>query len=241
MSKTLISPSPALKKGFASVVLDDTKMSWSGTLKKSAFLAAITFTTALVAGSLNLPRPLVYLAIPLLILAVVITSKPHLAKSLGLVYAAGEGLVLGIISDLYAYTYGGSLVVYALGLTAAIFFALLLVYATGLIKVSQNFKLAVAAATMGVAFYYLAAVLLSFFDVSVPLVASTSLYGIVFSFLVVCLASANLVIDFDFIERGVETGAPKHMEWFAAFGLLITLIWLYLEILRLLGKLRERR
>lgn len=216
-------------------------MSWSGTLKKSAFLAAVTFTTALVAGTLNLPFALVYLALPLLALAVYITRRPHLAKSLGLVYALGEGLVLGIISDLYAYTYGGSLVVYALGLTAAIFFALLLVYATGLIKVSQNFKLAVAAATMGLAFYYLAAILLSFFGLSVPLVASTSLYGIVFSFLVVCLASANLVIDFDFIERGVETGAPKHMEWFAAFGLLITLIWLYLEILRLLGKLRERR
>ena len=119
--------------------------------------------------------------------------------------------------------------------------ALLAVYATGLIKPSENVKLGIAAATGGIALVYLASFILGFFGVSIPFIHQSGTLGIAFSGFVVVVAALNLVLDFDFIENGVEQGAPKYMEWYAGFGLLVTLVWLYLEILRLLSKLRDRR
>jgi uncharacterized YccA/Bax inhibitor family protein len=132
-------------------------------------------------------------------------------------------------------------VLYAVGVTISVFVALLGIYASGVIKVTENFRLGVAAATMGVVIYYLVAWIASLLGAQMPLIASNSLFGIGFSLVVVAIASLNLVMDFDFIERGVEQRAPKEMEWFAAFGLLVTLVWLYLEILRLIAKLQSRR
>ena len=109
-----------------------------------------------------------------------------------------------------------------------------------MIQPTQNFRLGVAAATGGIFVFYLVGFALSFFGIQVPLIHSNGLIGILFSVFVVVLAALNLVLDFDFIERGVSHGAPKHMEWYGAFGLLVTLVWLYLEILRLLSKLRSR-
>jgi len=121
-----------------------------------------------------------------------------------------------------------------------VLFALLLAYRSGLIPVTQNFRLGVVAATGGIAIFYLVAIGLSFFNIRIPFLHEGSWLGIGFSLFVVVIAALNLVLDFDFIEKGAEQGAPKVMEWYAAFGLIVTLVWLYLEILRLLSKLRSR-
>jgi len=119
--------------------------------------------------------------------------------------------------------------------------ALLFAYKTGLIVASARFKSGVIAATGGIMLLYLASMVLGFFHVQVPFIYGSSLFGIGFSIVVVIIAALNLVIDFDFISQGAEAGAPKYMEWYCAFGLLVTLVWLYLEILRLLAKLNRRR
>jgi uncharacterized YccA/Bax inhibitor family protein len=119
--------------------------------------------------------------------------------------------------------------------------ALLLAYRSGLIRATENFKLGVVAATGGIALVYLVSIVLGFFGKGVPMIHSSGTVGIVFSVVVVSVAALNLVLDFDFIEQGAASGAPKYMEWYGAFGLLITLVWLYLELLRLLAKLQDRR
>ena len=119
--------------------------------------------------------------------------------------------------------------------------ALLAAYRSGLIRATENFKLGVVAATGGIAVVYVISFVLGFFGITVPLIHSSGTFGILFSLFVVVVAALNLVLDFDFIEQGVERGSPKYMEWYAAFGLLVTLVWLYLEILRLLSKLQSRR
>ena len=154
-------------------------------------------------------------------------------------YAALEGLLLGGLSAMFERSYPG-IVSQAVFLTFGTLGALLLAYRSGLIKATENFKLGVVAATGGIGMLYFLSMILGFFGVSIPLIHSNGLFGILFSCFVVVIAALNLVLDFDFIEEGAERGAPKYMEWYAAFGLLVTLIWLYLEILRLLSKLRSR-
>ena len=119
--------------------------------------------------------------------------------------------------------------------------ALLMAYKSGLIKATENFKLGVVAATGGIALIYVATMVLGFFGIRIPYIHESGTIGILFSLFVVVIAALNLVLDFDFIETGAEKGAPKFMEWYAAFGLLVTLVWLYLEILRLLAKVRGRK
>jgi uncharacterized YccA/Bax inhibitor family protein len=128
----------------------------------------------------------------------------------------------------------------AVALTFGTLFSLLFAYKSGLIKATENFKLGVAAATGGIFLIYLVSFVLSFFGTGIPYIHENGLMGIGFSAFVVVVAALNLVLDFDFIEMGAEKGAPKYMEWYGAFGLLVTLIWLYIEILRLLAKLRSR-
>ena len=155
------------------------------------------------------------------------------------VYAVLEGLFLGGISRLFESMYPG-IVQQAVFLTFGTLGALLLAYRSGLIKATENFKLGVTAATGGIAFVYLVSIVMGFFGIHFSMIHSSGPMGILFSAFVVVIAALNLVMDFDFIEEGAENGAPKYMEWYGAFGLLVTLIWLYLEILRLLAKLRER-
>jgi uncharacterized YccA/Bax inhibitor family protein len=126
-------------------------------------------------------------------------------------------------------------------LTFGTLFCLLFVYRSGLIKVTQNFRLGVVAATGGIALIYMATIFLGFFGVRMPFIHQSGAIGIAFSLFVVIIAALNLVLDFDFIENGAAYGAPKYMEWYGAFALMVTLIWLYIEILRLLAKLRGRR
>ena len=126
-------------------------------------------------------------------------------------------------------------------MTFGTLFYLLPAYKSGIIKATENFKLGVVAATGGIALIYLATMILGFFGISMPYIHESGIIGIGFSVFVVIIAALNLALDFDFIENGAQSGAPKFMEWYAAFGLIVTLIWLYLEILRLLAKLRSRR
>jgi Predicted membrane protein len=132
------------------------------------------------------------------------------------------------------------IVMQAVMLTFGTLFALLFAYRSGLIRATENFKLGVVAATGGIALVYLASIVMGFFGVQIPFIHESGIIGIGFSLFVVVIAALNLVLDFDFIETGVEQGAPKFMEWYAAFGLMVTLVWLYLEILRLLSKLQSR-
>lgn len=155
------------------------------------------------------------------------------------IYAVLEGLFLGGISRIFETMYPG-IVQQAVFLTFGTLGALLLAYRSGLIKATENFKLGVTAATGGIFFVYMISFILGFFGVQFPMIHSSGTMGILFSAFVVVIAALNLVLDFDFIEEGAENGAPKYMEWYGAFGLMVTLIWLYLEILRLLAKLRER-
>ncbi len=157
-------------------------------------------------------------------------------------YALLEGLVLGGISSIFELRYPG-IAVQAVGLTFGTLFVLLFVYRAGIIRVTDKFRLGVVAATGGVALFYLGEMLLGFFGIhftSNNSVNGSGVIGIGFSLIVVGIAALNLVLDFDFIEKGVQFGAPKYMEWYGAFGIMVTLVWLYLEMLRLLAKLNRR-
>lgn len=175
-----------------------------------------------------------------LIVAMVTIFKQTWAPFTTPLYAALEGLALGGISVVFESSYPG-IVSQAIFLTFGTLGALLFAYRSGLIQATENFKLGVVAATGGIALIYLASFVLGFLGISVPLIHSSGTFGILFSVFVVVIAALNLVLDFDFIETGVRRGAPRHMEWYGAFGLLVTLVWLYLEILRLLAKLQSRR
>lgn len=152
-------------------------------------------------------------------------------------YAAAQGLLLGGFSSMLEAQFPG-IVIQAVGLTFGTLFCLLGAYKSEMIKVTENFKLGIFAATGGIAVFYLVSFVLSFFGVS--LFTDNSPLSIGISLVIVVIAALNLVLDFDFIENGAKSGAPKYMEWYAAFGLMVTLVWLYIEILRLLAKLRSR-
>ena len=177
------------------------------------------------------------------IVALVTIYKKEWAPVTVPIYAVLEGLALGGISKLYAEMFEPGIVPQAISLTLGILIALLFAYKTRIIKVTENFKLGVFAATMGLLIVYLISYFMSVFGgTGLPIMnpANASVLSIGFSIFVIVIASLNLVMDFDFIEKGVENGAPKYMEWYSAFGLLVTLIWLYVEILRLLAKLSSR-
>lgn len=221
-------------------------MTLEGAVAKTAFLlilcvAASASTWNLFASSPAAAFPWVIGgAIGGLVLGLITSFAKRASPYTAPLYAICEGLFLGGISAMYAARYQG-IVLHAVGLTFGTLAALLAAYATRLIAPTENFKLGVAAATGGICLVYLVTFVLGFFGIAVPYIHGSGLIGIGFSAFVVAIAALNLVLDFDFIEQGAERGVPKHMEWYAAFGLLVTLVWLYLEILRLLAKLRDRR
>jgi uncharacterized YccA/Bax inhibitor family protein len=174
-----------------------------------------------------------------LIFALATVFKKTWAPVTAPLYALAEGALLGGVSALFEARYP-AIVMQAVALTFGVLFALLTVYKTRIIRPTENFKLGVAAATGGIFLVYLVSMILGFFGISVGFIHGSGLFSIGFSLFVVVIAALNLVMDFDFIERGAEQGAPKHMEWFGAFGLMVTLIWLYIEILHLLSKMRDR-
>ena len=174
------------------------------------------------------------------IVALITVFKKTAAPITAPIYALLEGLFIGGISSIFEAQYPG-IVIQAVGLTFGTLFALLFAYKSGFIKATENFKLGVVAATGSIMLIYFASILLGFFGIRIPFIHDSGPLGILFSLVVVVIAALNLVLDFDFIEHGAEQGAPKFMEWYAAFGLIVTLVWLYIEILRLLAKLRSRR
>jgi uncharacterized YccA/Bax inhibitor family protein len=175
-----------------------------------------------------------------LIMALVTTFKKEWAPVTAPIYALLEGLALGAISALFELRYPG-IAMEAVALTFGTCVCMLVAYRTGMIKVTQKFTLGLVAATGGIMVVYLATMVLGFFGVQVPGIYGSGPIGIIFSLVVVVIAALNLVLDFSFIEQGARNGAPKYMEWYGAFGLMVTLIWLYIEILNLLNKLRDRR
>jgi len=173
------------------------------------------------------------------IVAMVTIFRQHWAPVTAPIYALLEGLFLGGLSAILESAFPG-IVIQAVGLTFGTLLCLLVAYKSGAIKATENFKLGIVAATGGIALIYIVTIVLGFFGATIPYIHGNGIIGIGFSLFVVVIAALNLVLDFDFIEKGAEQGAPKYMEWYAAFGLMVTLIWLYIEILRLLAKLRSR-
>ncbi len=174
-----------------------------------------------------------------MIFAVITMFRPTLAMYTAPIYAILQGLFLGGISAAFESMYPG-IVIQATGLTFGTLASLLVLYKTGVIKPTENFRLMIVSATMGIAVLYAISFVMSLFGSGIGFIHSNGLFGIGFSLFVVGIAAMNLVLDFDFIEDGAERGAPKYMEWFGAFALMVTLIWLYLEMLRLLAKIRSR-
>jgi uncharacterized YccA/Bax inhibitor family protein len=240
---------PALKDDVfsgARAAAGEPAMSLAGTATKSILLLLLavfsaSFTwNAVSAGNYGIVGPATLIGgIGGLIVAMVTIFKPRLSPYTAPLYAVLEGLLLGGISAMYDARFAG-LPLQAVTLTFGVFAALLIVYRTGLIRATENFRLGVVAATGGIMVMYLLSFVLRFFGVQMAFLHDSSPLSIGISLVVVVVAALNLVLDFDFIERGVERGAPKYMEWYAAFGLLVTLVWLYLEMLRLLAKLQGR-
>lgn len=222
-------------------------MTLNGTVNKTGVLLLLCVMTATFAWfQVSTPAGIVgagpYLwggLIAGLVFALVTIFKKQWAAVTAPLYALAEGFFLGAISAQYSYLYEG-IVMQAVLLTFGTLFAMLLAYRSGLIKATENFKMGVAAATGGIFLVYLATMVLGMFGIQIPYIHGSGLIGIGFSLFVVVIAALNLVMDFDFIEAGVEHGAPKYMEWYGAFGLVVTLVWLYIEFLRLLGKLQSR-
>jgi uncharacterized YccA/Bax inhibitor family protein len=170
--------------------------------------------------------------------AMVTCFKPNLARFTAPVYALLQGACLGAISGIYNSVYDG-IVLQAVSLTIGVFAVMLFLFATRIIKVTEKLRMGIVAATGAIFLVYIVNLVLSLFGASVPFLHDSSPLGILISLVIVGVAAFNLLLDFDFVERGVAAGAPPHMEWYAAFGLVLTIIWLYLELLRLLGKLQR--
>ncbi len=181
------------------------------------------------------------------ITALITVFSPRNAHITAPIYSVLEGLLLGGLSAFMAAQYGLGIITQAVGLTFATFFFMLILYRSGTIKVTAKFRMAVFAATGAIALMYFLSFTLSFFGVDLGYLhqgdtpGTVSTLSIIISLVVIGVAAFNLLLDFDFIERGVSQGAPKYMEWYAAFGLMVTLIWLYIEILRLLAKVNSRK
>jgi len=234
-------------RDFGGYVGAEEAMTVQGAVNKTGLLlvcvvATSAWTWRLFAQSGNPATVMPWLiggAIGGLIFAIATVFKPTWAPVTAPIYALLEGLVIGGLSCIAETAYPG-IVIQAVGLTFGTCFAMLLAYTSGLIKATEKFKLGVVAATGAIALVYLVSMVLNLFGVQVPYIYSNGWMGIGFSLVVVVIAALNLVLDFDFIDEGARQGAPKYMEWYGAFGLMVTLIWLYLEILRLLMKLRSR-
>ena len=223
-------------------------MTVEGAISKTAFLTFLVVVPAAwvwmqVAGSGGAAQAampwMIGGTIGGLVAALVTVFKKEWSPVTAPIYAALEGLALGGISAVLNTRYPG-IALQAVALTFGTLICMLIAYRTGLIKVTNKFRMGVVAATGAIALVYLVTMVLSLFGVTVPFVFGGGTIGIVISLVVVVVAALNLALDFDFIEQAAGVGAPKYMEWYAAFGLMVTLVWLYLELLRLLSKLRSR-
>lgn len=220
-------------------------MTLQGTVYKTGLLLATCICAAGLSWQFALTNSAVGVPMLLggllggLVLSLVISFRPTTAPWAAPLYSIAEGLFLGAVSSSFEARFPG-IVFPAVLLTFGTLASLLMAYQSGVIKATENFKLGIVAATGGIALVYIVSIVMSFFRMEIPLIHGSGLVGIGFSLFVVVIAALNLVLDFDHIEEGVKRGAPKYMEWYSAFALLVTLVWLYLEILRLLAKLQRR-
>lgn len=221
-------------------------MTLTGTINKTGLLLIFAMASAAWSWNATTHSPeqaaglAILGAIGGLVVALVTIFKKSWSPVTAPMYAVLEGFVLGSLSEIFEKAYPG-IAIQAVTLTFGTLLVLLVLYRAGIIRATEKFKLGVVAATGGIAFFYLLTFILGFFGIHFTTIFGSSLIGIGFSVFVVIIAALNLVLDFDFIESGAASGAPKYMEWYGGFALLVTLIWLYLEILRLLAKLRDRR
>lgn len=225
----------------------DERMTLQGTINKSFLLLVVLLAGAfwpwsqyLATGDAAVVSSSVMIgAIGGLIVAVVISFKATMAPYLAVPYAALEGLAVGGFSALLERRYPG-IAIQAVGLTFGVLATLLVAYKLRLIRATERFRAIVIGATGAIALVYVLSMVLSLFHVTVPILNDATPLGIIVSLVIVGVAAMNLVLDFDLIESGVARGAPRYMEWYSAFGLLVTLVWMYLEILRLLSKTRRQ-
>ena len=223
-------------------------MTTQGTINKAGILLLCVLAPALWTWSqffstrdLSMIGPYIMIgALGGFVMGLVTSFKKEWAGVTAPIYALLEGLFLGGISAAMELRFPG-IAIQAVALTIGTCLCLLLAYRSGLIRATQKFQMGVVAATGGIALVYFVSMIVGFFGIRIPGIFGSGPIGILFSAVVVVIAALNLILDFNFIEEGANRGAPKFMEWYAAFGLMVTLIWLYLEILRLLTKLRERR
>ncbi|MDA3040133.1 MAG: Bax inhibitor-1/YccA family protein [Actinomycetota bacterium] len=223
-------------------------MTMEGTARRALMLFAIVVAAAVVGWSLVTTGELgvtsfpVWLIVPALAafgLALVTAFKPAAARFTAPAYAVCQGLFVGALSHVYEASYSGIVVQALLG-TAGVFSAMLFLYSQRIIKVTDRMRKMVLAATAGIAVIYLVGMVARLFGAEVSFLTDASGIGILFSLVVVGVAAFNLLLDFDLIERSVQRGAPRELEWFAAFGLMVTVVWLYLELLRLLSRFNRR-
>jgi len=234
---------PFLQNGFKSAdssisVTGEGTMTVQGAINKSFILFGLLLLTAV--WSYQAPNKILIIggAIVGFILVLVSVFKREYSNIIAPVYALVEGLVVGGISAMYA-AQGGGIVLQAVSLTVMVLFIMLVIQKTGLVPVTEKFRMGVIMATGGIALVYVMTMILGFFGIHIPYIHEGGTIGILFSLGVIGIASLNLLLDFDFIIKGAEYKAPKYMEWFSAMGLMITIIWLYFEMLRLLGKLKN--
>jgi len=180
------------------------------------------------------------IAIGLIVLVILTATRPRLAPFTGAVYAITQGVFIGALSKQYETFYDG-IVFLALLATVAVFLSMLFLYATGIVKVTEKLRSVIIIATLGIGLFYLLSFLLSLFGFGVPVIYGAGTPALIFSIFVIIIAALNLLLDFAVIEHGIVMGAPKAFSWFAAFGLMVTIVWLYIEILRLLAILASRR
>ena len=240
------SGNPALsKKTFENFIASPNEvMTLDGTVNKTAISMAILLLAAYYTYSNAIMDYVIIGFVGGFVVALVTIFKKEWSPITVPIYAVLEGLALGGISKMYADAFEPGIVPQAIMLTLGILFALLFAYKSKIIQATENFKLGIFAATAGIGVVDIVSFFMSMFGgEGLPVMnpANSSMLSIGFSLFVVVIASLNLVMDFDFIEEGAANGVPKYMEWYGAFGLLVTLIWLYLEILRLLAKLSSRR
>jgi uncharacterized YccA/Bax inhibitor family protein len=222
------------------------RMTIGGTVNKTAMMLALVIITATYTwGRFTATQdpasvmPLVWTgAIGGLIVCLITVFKSEWSAVTAPIYALLEGLLVGGLSAIFEVTYPG-IVFQAVGLTFGVMAAMLMAYKSGLVKVTEKFKMGVVAATGGIALLYIVSMVMSMFGKPIGFIHEGGTFGILFSGFVVVIAALNLVLDFDLIKQGSDHGAPKYMEWYGAFALTVTLVWLYLEILRLLSKLRK--
>jgi uncharacterized YccA/Bax inhibitor family protein len=253
-------PTPGAPAAPAAPITDGPVSTWrgamtvGGTIRKTTLLFGILLVAA-YAGWQATPEPevdpftdtvtysfpgiaLVGVAIGF-VAVIALMFKPQLAKFIAPVYAVGQGFAVGAISAYYNEFFDG-IVVQAIGATLGVFAVMLLLYQTRIIKVTEKFRRVIILATLGVMAFYLVSFIVNLFGPSVTFLREPNIWGIGFSILVSGLAALNLTLDFDFIERGTRAGLSKDFEWYAAFGLMVTLVWLYLELLRLFALLQGR-